>query len=100
MTWLFALTLFLGPVSAMVQTLPTCNQDNFTHLPSLCQYDGEYSASEYPEPKPSHISSKIRIKQILDVDEDHETFTLFVEFTLTWNDTRVGIVKSDKNIKT
>ena len=96
MLWFFML-LNLDSTFATTKTLPLCHQDNFTHLPTLCKYNGEYSASEYPEPKPSHVASRIWIKQILDVDEEHETFTLFVEFTLTWNDTRIGIVRSKKN---
>ena len=73
--------------------LPLCSQEpsDFTQLPSLCQESKKFSTSEYPEPTPAKIESRVRIKQLLAVDEDDETFTLFVDFVLTWNDTRVGV---------
>ena len=78
--------------------LPLCASDlnQFTILPSLCRNSNEYSTSEFPEPSPVHIESRVRIKQLLAVDEDDETFTLFVDFVLTWNDTRVGIKRGDE----
>ena len=103
MIWLLWLSLISGSVKATRTTLPLCGlgKDNYTHLPSLCQVGNaiDYSPSEYPQPQPCIVHSKIRIKQLLDVDEDHETFTLFLEYTLTWNDTRIGIAKSEQNIQ-
>ena len=76
--------------------LCTSDPKQFTELPSLCRSSNEYSTSEFPEPSPVHIESRVRIKQLLAVDEDDETFTLFVDFVLTWNDTRVGIKKGNE----
>ena len=96
------MSLILGLAEATISILPLCGQapEKYDHLPSLCQHGNEidYSPSEYPDPQPCIVHSKIRIKQLLDVSEDDETFTLFVEYALTWNDTRIGITKSQQNI--
>ena len=94
------LSLFWGLALGYTPTLLNCteSQDKFEHLPSLCQTNvtQRYSSSDYPIPHPCNITSRIRIKQLLEVDEDDETFTLYVDFSLFWNDTRLSM-KTDGN---
>ena len=79
--------------------LGSCSSTDSKSLPRLCKNQGNYIASEFPEPSPCQVRSTIQLKQLLSVNEEAETITIFIKFRSNWIDQRVGIRRSPENIE-
>ena len=79
--------------------LGSCSSTDSKSLPRLCKNQGNYIASEFPEPSPCQVRSTIQLKQLLSVNEEAETITIFIKFRSNWIDQRVGIRRSAENIE-
>ena len=80
--------------------LGSCSSSDSKSLPRLCKNQDNYMSSEFPQPLPCQVSTIIKIKQLLSVNEADETITIFIEFQSNWiDDERVGIRRSPENIE-
>ena len=79
--------------------LGSCSSSDSKSLPRLCKNQDNYMSSEFPQPLPCQVSTIIKIKQLLSVNEADETITIFIEFQSNWIDERVGIRRSPENIE-
>ncbi len=62
-------------------------------------HEGESYDKSYPaEPLPQSFDQKVHIYDIFGFDEDKQTLTLFIEFRVEWNDTRI-LLKSIQDPK-
>ena len=79
---------------AASKVFPLCNEnpDGLAKLPSMCYQSSEYNPAQFPEPSPAQIQSKFTIQRILKVDENEQTLDVYLDFLISWIDTRIGMV--------
>ena len=57
----------------------------------LCKYQNEYRANDPPNPKPAILTPILTIQNVLDVDHDKKSITLYFTIELHWKESRLNV---------
>ena len=72
------------------EKIKTCVDRVFTS--QLCTTDSEYSIFYPPKPWPLALNPTVDIKDVIDIDEEKQTMTLYVYMSLSWTDDSLKVV--------
>ena len=72
---------------------------NATLKSQICHTEEAYLRSEYPEPRPCKVNVTIHLKEIYSIDEDMNTISLFIKLGTQWEDKRISLYRSEKDIE-
>ena len=71
--------------------LPPCSIEKITQDPYLCKLNNEHCSACPPKPWPAKITPIVNIKDILDLDKDKKSLTVFTEINLIWDDPAISV---------
>ena len=87
---IFCLTL------KVVDALTTCNELS-SPKGKLCFVNDTYDKSQPSGPHPNYVNSHLWIHEIVDFNAEEQTITIFADFFVEWNDTRIQLKDSEDN---
>ena len=67
----------------------------------LCKYKNEYRANDppriesYADPKPLIVTPILILQNVLDVDHDKKSMTIYFTIEMHWNESRIGVSTPD-----
>ena len=63
----------------------------------VCYEGDSYISSDYPEPAPCHVNISVQLKEIVSINEDGNTISLFIILCTEWEDKRLHVRQSEKD---
>ena len=75
-----------------------CKQSLESKVCFLVDNINEYVPTNAPKPSPTLVDSTLNVNDIINVDEEEQTFTLLMKIILTWHDDRVSVNRSQADI--
>ena len=72
------------------EEIKTCVDRVFTS--QLCTTDSEYSVFNPPKPWPLVLNPMVDIKDVIDIDEEKQTMTVYIYMSLSWADDSLKVV--------
>ena len=57
----------------------------------LCKYQNEYRANDPPNPKPVILTPILTIQNVLNIDHDKKSITLYFTIELHWKESRLNV---------
>lgn len=70
------------------------------HLSEVCYLGQYYSTSEFPNgPNQTSINITIWFKDIVNIDEEIQSLTLFTTIGIQWEDQRLSVNQNEADIK-
>ena len=73
--------------------LKLCTQTKVSSTNQLCKKMESKRPNWPPEPRPVLITPIVNIKDILDIDPNMKTLTVFIELILLWKDFEISVLK-------
>ena len=64
---------------------------------TICKLEHDYHPGEVPEPKPLKVQMQIRILNIVDLNWEENSMTIFVQLMTLWNDSRITVKSGAEN---
>ena len=91
------LIIFLTIWRFSQSAIPNCETIPDTGPVRMCALFNNYSNNDYPTPQPCHILTKIKLLDIIKIDEIDQTIELIITLKKIWNDTRLTYKFNDIN---
>ena len=63
----------------------------------VCYTGDSYIKYELPEPAPCHVNISVDLKEIVSINEEENTITLFIVLCMKWEDKRLHVEQSEKD---
>ena len=70
--------------------IPYCSEQS--ERIQLCKNNLEHSPNRPPKPYPVLVNATIDLKDVLNVDADMETITVFAKIVLMWHDFGISVI--------
>lgn len=92
---LFLLTF----TKASIASIDLCNTGIQSKVCKLVETLDDYIAETPPTPFPALVSTVINIIDVIHVDEDEQTVTMQIRVTLSWNEYRLSVNRTQADIE-
>ena len=63
----------------------------------VCYTGDSYIKYEFPEPAPCYVNISVDLKEIVRINEEENTITLFIVLCMKWEDKRLHVEQSEKD---
>ena len=77
------------------QVLQPCEEDIIGLR--LCKINPSYGKT-FPSDPPMYLKTVVSLYDVIDFNEEEQTVTVFLQLFTSWNDTRLILKSSDKNV--
>ena len=71
--------------------LPPCSVEKITEIPYLCKLNNEHCSVCPPKPWPTKVTPTINIKDLLNLDKDKKSLTVYTDIALSWADPAISV---------
>ena len=65
-------------------------------MQKVCYITKDYKHGINPEPLPTKINITLKVFEVIDVKDNHQTLTLSMRATIEWNDQRLSVNRSEE----
>ena len=98
MFWIILLLNFYIPPCIPQESdgLKDCSNVTSSSL-TICKLEHDYHPGAVPEPKPLKVQMQIRILNIVDLNWEENSMTIFVQLMTLWNDSRITVKSGAEN---
>ena len=96
MFWTTLLVLLNFYIPQESDGLKLCSNVTSSSL-TICKLEHNYHPGEVPEPKPLKVQMQIRILNIVDLNWEENSMTIFVQLMTLWNDSRITVKSGEEN---
>ena len=93
--WLFTIFICIC-IATKVSSLESCASKDVTKL-QLCTLEDAYDTSLPSEPWPVTVKNSVTVLDVVELNPDDNTLTIFVQLKVLWNDTGLSLISNDPN---
>ena len=88
---------FLQFVSTSETSIPLCELE--FEKEGICKLQNHYDIFEVPQPRPVTLEVLLNVQDIIEVDEDDKSLTIFIDLKVFWNDSRLLLKTNGSNYR-
>ena len=80
-------------VATLERNLESCSQ--LTNVTKLCRKNADYNPWAAPKPWPANVTPTVDLKNVIDVDQDKKSLTVYLYLITYWYDSEIFVHAPD-----